>query len=152
VRYPEQARATLARAGIEYAGWLPNYEVPAVFSRFDVTVHVPRRPYARALPGIPTIRVFEAMACGIPLVSTPWDDDEGLFFPGEDFLVAKDGAEMRRHLRDVLHDAQLSESLVMHAFSTIHKRHTCAHRVNELLAIVRELGVAPATAARSIAV
>jgi spore maturation protein CgeB len=151
VRYPEQARATLARAGIEYAGWLPNYEAPAVFSRFDVTVHVPRRPYARALPGIPTIRVFEAMACGIPLVSTPWDDDEGLFAPGEDFLVARNGAEMQRHLRDVLHDEQLSESLVLRAFSTIHKRHTCAHRVNELLAIVRELGSAPAPLAQTIA-
>jgi spore maturation protein CgeB len=152
VRYPEHARATLARAGIEYAGWLPNYEVPAVFSRFDVTVHVPRRPYARALPGIPTIRVFEAMACGIPLVSAPWDDDEGLFAPGKDFLVARSGAEMRRHLRDVLLDPQLSESLMLHAFGTIHRRHTCAHRVNELLAITRELGSAQAAVAGTIAV
>jgi spore maturation protein CgeB len=40
------------------------------------------------LPGIPTIRVFEALACGIPLVSAPWDDSEHLFRPGEDFLVA----------------------------------------------------------------
>ena len=35
--------------------------------RFKATVHVPRRPYVKALPGIPTIRVFEALACGIPL-------------------------------------------------------------------------------------
>ena len=44
-----------------------------------MTVHVPRRPYVDALPGIPTIRVFEALACGIPLVSAPWRDEEGLF-------------------------------------------------------------------------
>ena len=44
-----------------------------------MTVHIPRRPYAEALPGIPTIRVFEALACGIPLVSAPWDDSEDLF-------------------------------------------------------------------------
>ena len=61
--------------------------------RHRVTVHVPRRPYAQALPGIPTIRVFEALACGIPLVSAPWDDVEGLFRPGEDFLI---GAGRRR--------------------------------------------------------
>jgi spore maturation protein CgeB len=152
VRYPEHARATLARAGIEYAGWLPNYEAPLVFSRFDVTVHVPRRPYARALPGIPTIRVFEAMACGIPLISAPWDDAEGLFTPGEDFLVARNGAEMRRHLRDVLHDPDLSESLVLHAFRTIHERHTCGHRVNELLAFVEELGSAPSSLANTAVV
>ena len=152
VRYPEQARAMLGRAGIEYAGWLPNYEAPTVFSRFDVTVHVPRRPYTRALPGIPTIRVFEAMACGIPLISAPWDDAEGLFTPGEDFLVARNGAEMRRHLRDVLRDTELSESLVQHAFRTIHQRHTCAHRVNELLAFLHELGPAPTTLAHTTAV
>jgi spore maturation protein CgeB len=151
VRYPEHALEMLERAGIEYAGWLPNYEAPLVFSRFDVTVHVPRRPYALALPGIPTIRVFESMACGIPLVSAPWDDTEGLFTPGVDFLVARDGAEMRRHLRDVLHDNALSESLVLHAFRTIHQRHTCAHRVTELFSFVRELGAAPATLAHSIA-
>ena len=139
VRYPAHAQALLARAGIEYAGWLPNYEAPSVFSRFDVTVHVPRRPYVRALPGIPTIRVFEAMACGIPLVSAPWDDAEGLFTPGRDYLVARNGAQMQRHLRDVLNDRQISESLVLHAFGTIHERHTCGHRVSELLGFIREL-------------
>jgi spore maturation protein CgeB len=152
VRYPEHVREMLACAGIEYAGWLPNYEAPSVFSRFDVTVHVPRRPYARALPGIPTIRVFEAMACGIPLVSAPWDDSEGLFTPGKDYLIARDGAQMQRHLRDVLHDGEISESLVLHAFRTIHERHTCAHRVDELLGFIRELGKAPATLANTIAV
>jgi spore maturation protein CgeB len=152
VRYPEGARAMLERAGIEFAGWLPNYDAPTIFSRFDVTVHVPRRPYVRALPGIPTIRVFEAMACGIPLVTAPWDDAEALFTPGADYLVARDGAEMRRHLRDVLHDSALSESLVLHAFRTIHQRHTCTHRVNELLAFVRELGPVPGAFAHSIAV
>ena len=47
-----------------------------------VTVHVPRRPYVQALPGIPTIRVFEALACGIPLVSAPWDDARACSTPG----------------------------------------------------------------------
>jgi spore maturation protein CgeB len=150
VRYPESARRILARAGIEYAGWLPNYEAPAVFARFGVTVHVPRRPYVRALPGIPTIRVFEAMACGIPLISAPWDDAEGLFTPGEDYLVARNGAEMRRHLRDVLHDTALASTLTQRALRTIHDRHTCAHRVDELLAIAREL--APTTTMRTLAV
>src|SRR5581483_5330898 len=81
VRYPDVAKKMLADAGIAYAGWLPNFEAPRVFARFKCTVHVPRRPYVRALPGIPTIRVFEAMACGIPLVCSPWDDVENLFRP-----------------------------------------------------------------------
>ena len=135
VRYPEEARATLAASGIEYAGWLPNYEVPRTFARFRVTVHVPRRPYAEALPGIPTIRPFEALACGIPLISARWDDAEGLFTPGEDFLVAASGEEMKGRLRDVLHDPELARHLAERGRRTILERHTCAHRVDELLAI-----------------
>jgi spore maturation protein CgeB len=139
VRYPDEAKAMLHDAGITYAGWLPNYEVPAVFARFAATVHVPRRPYVRALPGVPTIRVFEALACGIPLVSAPWDDAEGLFTPGEDFLVARDGEEMRRHLRAILANPALADRLRAHGLRTIRERHTCAHRVRELMGIVAEL-------------
>jgi spore maturation protein CgeB len=139
VRYPDDAKQQLAEAGIEYAGWLPNYEAPTVFARFRVTVHIPRRPYVAALPGIPTIRVFEALACGIPLVCAPWSDVEALFTPGEDFLVARNGAEMRRHLREVLHDDALATALAQRGRATIRARHTCAHRVDELLNIYAEL-------------
>jgi spore maturation protein CgeB len=136
VRYPDHARRALETAGIEYAGWLPNYEAPEVFARFRVTVHVPRRPYVEALPGIPTIRPFEALACGIPLISAPWDDAEDLFTPGEDFLVSRSGTEMRKHLQSVLCDATLSRRLTAHGRQTILSRHTCSHRVDELLQIV----------------
>ena len=143
VRYPQHARRSLAAAGIAYAGWLPNYQAPAVFARHRVTVHVPRRPYVQALPGIPTIRVFEALACGIPLVCAPWDDCEGLFEPGADYLVANDGEHMRRQLRAVLHEPQLARQLAQHGRRTILARHTCAHRVDELLGIHAELASPP---------
>lgn len=139
VRYPPAAKRALAQAGIEYAGWLPNYQAPEVFARYRATVHVPRRPYTRSLPGIPTIRVFEALACGIPLVSAPWDDAEGLFTPGKDFLVARDGEEMRAQLRSLLADEGLAGAVATHGLKTIRRRHTCAHRVDELLGIHDEL-------------
>jgi spore maturation protein CgeB len=135
VRYPQHALRKLAAAGAAYGGWLPNYRVPEVFGRFAVTVHVPRRPYARMLPGIPTIRVFEALACGIPLISAPWDDVEGLFTPGRDFLVAPDGVAMHEALRAVLNEPGLAEELAGHGVRTIRERHTCGHRVEELLSI-----------------
>jgi spore maturation protein CgeB len=135
VRYPEEAQRALAAAGIDYRGWLPNFEAPLAFAAHRVTVHVPRRPYVEALPGIPTIRPFEAMACGIPLVSAPWRDAEGLFTPGRDFLVAEDGAAMRRHLRALLHDPVAAAEQAARARATILARHTCAHRVDELLRI-----------------
>lgn len=136
VRYPENARAALAAAGVRYRGYLPNAEAPGALARHRATVHVPRRPYARALPGIPTIRPFEAMACGVPLVCAPWDDEEGLFRPGRDYLVARDGEEMRRRLRAVLADAAVAEGLAASGLETIRARHTCGNRVNELMEIV----------------
>ena len=141
VRYPEEARSALRQAGIQYCGWLPNYEVPSVFAQFRVTVHVPRSPYARALPGIPTIRVFEALACGIPLVSAPWHDAEGLFTPGRDFLVASNGEEMQRRLRALLADRDFAAEIAAHGRSTVLARHTCGHRVDELMRIAGELGI-----------
>jgi spore maturation protein CgeB len=139
VRYPKEAIASLAAANIEYAGWLPNYEVPQIFSRFKLTIHIPRRPYVKALPGIPTIRVFEALACGIPLISAPWNDIESLFTPGKDFLIANTGEEMKRHLQDLLQDEQKRKELALHGRQTILTRHTCTHRVDELLKIYTEL-------------
>ncbi|HET7617654.1 MAG TPA: glycosyltransferase [Vicinamibacterales bacterium] len=150
VRFPAAARRELEDAGIEYAGWLPNYRVPEVFAAYRATVHVPRRPYVEALPGIPTIRVFEALACGIPLVSCWWDDREGLFAPGADYLVARTPDEMQRHLRDVLSDPALAAALAGHGRRTILARHTCAHRVDELMAICRDLGVDTTTTERML--
>jgi len=139
VRYPEHGKLALEAAGIVYGGWLPNFAVPSVYARHHVTVHVPRRPYVEALPGIPTIRVFEALACGIPLVCAPWVDAEALFAPGRDFLVARDGREMRTQLERVLHDHAFAADLAAHGRSTVLARHTCAHRVDELIAITEEL-------------
>lgn len=135
VRYPEPALQELKAAGIEYGGWLPNFEVPDVFAQFRATIHVPRRPYTHQLPGIPTIRPFEALACGIPLVSAPWQDTEGLFRIGQDFLMAKNGLEMESYLHGVLNDLSFAQSLAKSGLETIRNRHTCRHRVNDLLDI-----------------
>jgi spore maturation protein CgeB len=154
VRYPDDAREAMARAGLPYRGWVANHRVPEIFARHAVTVHIPRRPYVEALPGIPTIRPFEALACGIPLLCSRWDDVEGLFTPGEDFLVAHDGDEMRVLLDRVLRDRELARHLAQHGRRTVLERHTCGHRVDELLAVAAELGVetaeVPDTAERTV--
>jgi len=136
VRYPQEALDELRTCGIAYGGWLPNFHVPRAFAAHKMTLHVPRRPYARALPGVPTIRMFEALACGIPLVSGPWSDTEGLFRTGTDYLVAKDGSEMRRQMRMVLADPETRHELAIRGRESILARHTCAHRVDELFMIL----------------
>ncbi|MBV8962770.1 MAG: glycosyltransferase [Hyphomicrobiales bacterium] len=139
VRYPQAALETLSRHGARYRDWLPNVLAPGAFSRHIATVHVPRHFYVEALPGIPTIRVFEALACGIPLLSAPWHDTEGLFRVGEDYLLARTEAEMCAHMRAVAQDRDLAASLVANGLMTIRERHSCAHRAQELIAIISRL-------------
>jgi len=139
VRYPERIRDRLKSTGIDFRGWLPNHRVPDAFARARMTMHVPRRPYVEALPGIPTIRVFEALACGIPLISAPWNDAEGLFPPGS-FLKVTNGAEAAAALRTLLYDRDFAAGTARTGLAAIRARHTCAHRVQELLAIVTALG------------
>ncbi|MCW2285347.1 spore maturation protein CgeB [Rhodoblastus acidophilus] len=138
VRYPDAALATLRKYGAIWRGWLANASAPEIFARHLATIHVPRRYYTSVLPGIPTIRVFEALACGIPLVSAPWSDSEGLFRPG-DFLVARDTDECAAHLARLRDDAGLRAELAARGLETIRARHSCAHRAAELLAIAKNL-------------
>ena len=139
VRYPEKAKRKLHELGASYHGWLANAAAPEVFAKHLATVHVPRRFYSEMLPGIPTIRVFEALACGIPLLSAPWRDDEHLFRVGEDFLMVRNRAEMTRALSAIKNDPELGKALVRNGLQTIRSRHSCAHRVDELLRIAESI-------------
>jgi spore maturation protein CgeB len=138
VRYPEAVLQTIKANGIDYAGWLPNHRVPRAFAHARTTVHVPRGPYARQLPGIPTIRIFEALACGIPLVSAPWSDDEGLF-PGHCYLRVSSGESMTSALQALLSDPQMANAVSEEGLQTVQARHTCRHRALELVAIIDDL-------------
>jgi spore maturation protein CgeB len=150
VRYPAEALRHIAETRLGYAGWIANAEVPRSFAQHRMTVHVPRRPYVEALPGIPTIRVFEALACGIPLVCAPWRDEEGLFEPGTDFLVARSGHEMTWHLNALRNDPDLARAVADSGLRRIHERHTCVHRVDELFSILTRIG-RPVTAQPRVA-
>jgi spore maturation protein CgeB len=51
---------------------------------------------------------------------------------------------MREHLQALLADVAYASSIAARGLETIRSRHTCAHRVDELLAILAELGTQPA--------
>ncbi|HEX8432505.1 MAG TPA: glycosyltransferase [Longimicrobium sp.] len=149
VRYPDYALAELREAGVEFRGWAPSLRVAELFSAARATLHVPRRAYVDALAGIPTIRVFEALACGIPLVSAPWSDAEGLFRPG-DYAVAATPAEMEAALLHFARDEDAGLRQAERGLETILARHTCDHRADELLAILASLGAAGSAASAPI--
>jgi spore maturation protein CgeB len=140
VRYPAEALKLLHSADIEYGGYLPSHSAPEAYAGYKCTIHVPRKAYAQSLPGIPTIRPFEALACGIPLISAPWQDSENLFRIETDFLMVQNGEEMIQALDEILHDENRAESLAEHGLETIRNHHTCAHRVDELMNIYNGIG------------
>nr|WP_321986432.1 glycosyltransferase [uncultured Lichenicoccus sp.] len=142
VRYPAHALQALATTSLGYGGWIANADAPAAFARHRMTVHVPRRPYVEALPGIPTIRVFEVLACGIPLISAPWNDSERLFEPDRDFISVRNGAAMTAQLRTLDNDPAMRAEVARNGLETILTRHTCGHRVDELFRILAAHGSA----------
>jgi spore maturation protein CgeB len=140
VRYPEPALKKLDQAGIEYRGYLPNLEAPRVYAGSVLSLHVPRKFYANGLSGIPTIRMFEVMACGSPLICSPWTDSEKLFRPSEDYVCVPDRRSVAATIQHLLRDETAREQLANNGLETIRKRHTCAHRAQELVEICGELG------------
>ena len=139
VRYPEDGLKKLQAAGIEFRGYIPNLDAPRVYGRSKLALHVPRRQYSNGLSGVPTIRVFEALACGAPLVCSPWNDAEHLFRPGEDFVCVPDGRAMKHEIERLLLDDTAREQLSLNGLETIRARHTCQHRAEQLVDICQEL-------------
>lgn len=139
VRYPAHAKDRLVQAGIELRGYLPNLKSPQVYAKSRITLHIPRRFYANGLSGVPTIRVFETLACGIPLLCSPWTDNERLFREGEDYLCLPDAESMKAEICHLIKDDAACAQMAERALNTIRTRHTCAHRAQQLLEICEEL-------------
>ena len=137
VRYPPKGLASLANAGVRYGGYLPNLEAPHEYAASRLTVHIPRQQYNGALTGVPTIRVFEALACGIPLISAPWKDTEHLFRE-DDFLFVRDGNEMLEAMKDLLESPRLAGEQAQRGLETVLARHTCRHRAEQVETTLHE--------------
>jgi spore maturation protein CgeB len=139
VRYPEHVVARMSDGlDVSYRGWLPNVDVPSVYSAARTVLHVPRRQYLELLPGTPTIRVFEALACRACLISLPWEDTDQLFCAGDDFAVASSPREMRELIDWLCHDDAARERIAAQGYARVLARHTCAHRADELLALLAD--------------
>ncbi len=139
VRYPGDALDKLSHAGVEFRGYLPNLSTPRAYAQAQVALHVPRRHYANGLSGIPTIRVFEVLACGTPMVCSPWEDVEGLFRPGQDYVCARDAGAMIGELQHLLKDEAARQHLAQNGLETIRRQHTCGHRARQFIDICEEL-------------
>ena len=138
VRYPADGLAALGTAGVRYGGYLPNLHAPEIYASARLTVHVPRQQYASVMTGIPTIRVFEALACGIPLISAPWHDTEKLFRPG-DLQFVNNGEQMKAAMQTLLQNTEAAQHQASRGLETVLAHHTCLHRARQLTSICEEI-------------
>jgi spore maturation protein CgeB len=83
------------------------------------------------------VRLFEAAACGTPIISDHWPGLESLFVPGREILLASRGEEVLAVLNDVGEDERLE--LGARARARILAEHTAAHRAGQLEGYALEL-------------
>ena len=93
------------------------------------TLNVTRADMVRA-GWSPSVRLFEAAACGTPIVSDPWDGLDAVFAPGRDILVARDGDAVLAALT-ALPEAE-RRALGAAGRARVMEAHTAEHRAAEL--------------------
>jgi spore maturation protein CgeB len=122
---------------------LPPPEHPAFFSSSRLTLNVTRNTM-KALGWCPSGRLFEASACGTPIVSDIWSGLDEFFTPGEEILIARNTAEAIEALE--LSDVELQKiaSGARERTLTEHSAARRAEQLEELLIAAREPEVAAA--------
>jgi spore maturation protein CgeB len=78
----------------------------------------------------PSVRLFEAAACGTPIVSDAWDGIEGVLTPGREVLVARSAADVLGYVRDLPEHER--RAIGARARARVLAEHTAAHRAEEL--------------------
>jgi len=85
----------------------------------------------------PSVRLFEAAACGVPIISDAWRGLEDFFIPEREILVARSRQEALMYLREL--DEQERAKIARRARQRVLEHHTAEHRVQELEGYLREL-------------
>jgi spore maturation protein CgeB len=115
---------------------LPPSEHAAFFASSRLTLNVTRRAMAE-MGWCPSGRLFEAAACGAPLLSDDWPGIEEFFTPGEEVLIAHDEQDTLAAL--ALLDAELGR-LARRGRERTMDQHTSDKRARELIALLEQVG------------
>ncbi|PTY08085.1 glycosyltransferase [Opitutaceae bacterium EW11] len=84
----------------------------------------------------PSVRLFEAAACGVPIVSDAWAGLETFFEIGSEILVARSTDEMLDYLHHL--PTARGRAIGEAARNRVLAQHTAAHRAAELEGFLRE--------------
>ena len=99
------------------------------YSAQRFTLNITRREMIKA-GYAPSVRLFEAAACGTPIISDYWDGLETVLEPGKEVLIARDGEETLRYLQELPDEDRLQ--IARRARQRVLREHTAAHRAAEL--------------------
>jgi spore maturation protein CgeB len=121
---------------VQHIQHLPPAEHRAFYNRQRFTLNVTRDDMIEA-GWSPSVRLFEAAACGTPIVSDRWEGIETLLEPGREIFLADSAAEVLRLLRELPEDERLAVG--ERARSRILAQHTAAHRAAQLETYVHAL-------------
>lgn len=116
-------------ANLYFVHHLPPDEHPAFFSSSRLTLNVTRQAMAR-MGWCPSGRLFEAAACGVPLLSDAWEGLDTFFTPGSEILIARNAADVVAALD--ADDAEL-ERIARAGRQRALDQHTSDCRADELL-------------------
>jgi spore maturation protein CgeB len=119
---------------IYYRSHMPPADHPAFFCSSRLTLNITRGPMA-ASGFCPSGRLFEAAACGTPIVSDPWAGLEEFFQPGSEILIATTPEEMLTALERPAQDLERMAAAARERALTCH---SAAVRARELVGILEQ--------------
>lgn len=114
---------------VERVEHLPPAQHPSFYCAQRFTLSVTRADMLRA-GWSPSVRLFEAGACGVPVITDPWPGLGALFRPGHDVLVARDTNDVVRVVRDTSEAERDAVGARLRA--RVLALHTAAQRAEEL--------------------
>jgi spore maturation protein CgeB len=113
---------------------LPPQDHPAFFSSSRLTLNVTRKPMAD-MGYCPSGRLFEAAACGTPMITDAWEGLEEFYTPGKEILIARETKDTIDALE--LSDVELSR-ISNAAYQRTMDEHTASTRAAELENILHD--------------
>jgi spore maturation protein CgeB len=110
-------------------------EHPGFYAASRFTLNVTRADMSAA-GWSPSVRLFEAAACGTPIISDVWDGLETLFRPAREIVLARESEDVLEVLQTAKEPAR--RAMAEAARRRILNAHTAAHRAAELEAHLHE--------------
>lgn len=121
-------------SNIYFVQHLPPSEHASFFASSRLTLNVTRRAMAE-MGWCPSGRLFEAAACGAPLLSDNWPGIEEFFAPGEEILITRDENDTLAALTTA--DAEL-QRIARRAYERTMDQHTSDKRAGELISLLEQ--------------